>query len=162
MIFSNIGIVNPIKPSLKFDSAGLGHDMAKEFTNHWWDLAFKKASNGIQVEKSTEDEVELKSKPKLKSNLKAKKEQKKSLYKGFVKSATLTNGKMVNEPDSNSSKQSSSPASHIQTLDYDELFKSIGCTAHKGARHGVSMLAKQKRVEQKDKEYLKKKNSIKM
>lgn len=160
-----LGIVNPIKASLKFDKTGVGHDIGKEFTNHWWDQAFKKASNGIHIEKLTEGEIEVKSKGKLKSKNKAKsekKEQKKSLYKAFVKSATLQNGKMVNEPlaeelddPSNSEKGTPSTAeNHIQTLDYDELFKSIGVTAHKGARHGVSMQAKLKRVQQKDEEYL--------
>jgi hypothetical protein len=43
------GIVDPIKSSLKFDKAGIGHDMAAEFTNNWWDLAFKKAANTFQI-----------------------------------------------------------------------------------------------------------------
>merc|ERR1712173_135436 len=47
------GIVDPIKASLKFDSTGIGHDIAKEFTNHWWDLAFKKASSSLQIEHSS-------------------------------------------------------------------------------------------------------------
>merc|ERR1712045_657971 len=80
---NNQGIVNPIKASLKFDKTGVGHDIAKEFTNHWWDQAFKKASNGIHIEKLTEDgEIEVKSRDKTKSKMKAKsekKEEKKSL-----------------------------------------------------------------------------------
>ena len=149
---------------MKFDKTGVGHDIAKEFTNHWWDQAFKKASNGIHIEKLTEDgEIEVKSRDKTKSQMKAKsekKEQKKSLYKAFVKSATLENGKLVKEKDDASSSSSSemntssTVETHIQALDYDELFKSIGVTAHKGARHGVSMQAKLKRVQQKDEEYL--------
>ena len=46
------GIVEPIKPSLKFDTAGIGHDIAKEFTNQWWDMAFKKAANCIEIEET--------------------------------------------------------------------------------------------------------------
>ena len=46
------GISEPIKASLKFDTAGIGHDIAKEFTNNWWDLAYKKASNAIQIEEN--------------------------------------------------------------------------------------------------------------
>merc|ERR1712113_80647 len=45
------GIVDPIKATLKFDTTGIGHDIAKEFTNNWWDLAYKKAANKIEVEK---------------------------------------------------------------------------------------------------------------
>ena len=29
------GITDPIKASLKFDKTGVGHDIAKEFTNVW-------------------------------------------------------------------------------------------------------------------------------
>ena len=29
------GIVDPIKPTLKFDKTGMGHDHAEEFTNVW-------------------------------------------------------------------------------------------------------------------------------
>ena len=29
------GIVDPIKPTLKFDKTGIGHDHAEEFTNVW-------------------------------------------------------------------------------------------------------------------------------
>lgn len=43
------GIAKPIKASLKFDSAGLGHDRAKEFTNHWWSNAFNNAAKNIDV-----------------------------------------------------------------------------------------------------------------
>lgn len=46
------GIVDAIKPTLKFDTSGIGHDIAKEFTTNWWDLAFKKAANKIEVEQT--------------------------------------------------------------------------------------------------------------
>lgn len=36
----------------------------------------------------------------------------------------------------------------------EELFKNAGITAHKGARHGVTMEAKLRRVELADKQYL--------
>ena len=42
----------PIKPQLKFDTTGVGHDPAKEFTNNWWDRAFNKAAQGIKVNQS--------------------------------------------------------------------------------------------------------------
>ena len=43
------GISVPIKPSLKFDKTGIGHDPAKEFTSHWWDDAYKKAADNVTV-----------------------------------------------------------------------------------------------------------------
>merc|ERR1712045_802342 len=87
---NNQGIAKPIKASLKFDHAGIGHDMAKEFTNNWWDLAYAKASSGIQIEENQDgDTVEIKSKKKnRKRKNKEQKEAKKKLYSGFVKSAT--------------------------------------------------------------------------
>ena len=38
-----------LKVKLKFDNAGIGHNRAKEFTNHWWDHAFNKAAKNITV-----------------------------------------------------------------------------------------------------------------
>jgi len=46
---TNQGIAEAIRPHLKFDTTGMGHDPAKEFTNHWWDDAFNKAAGNIQV-----------------------------------------------------------------------------------------------------------------
>ena len=73
---------------------------------------------------------------------------KNKLYAGFTKSATLTNGKMVEEGDSNQTKNDSSSEdeemdkfSAVTKLLSDEtLFKEAGITAHKGARHGKYLL----------------------
>ena len=46
---TNQGISEAIRPHLKFDTTGMGHDPAKEFTNNWWDDAFNKAAGNIQV-----------------------------------------------------------------------------------------------------------------
>lgn len=45
------GITKALKPKLKFDNAGLGHDIAQEYKFHWWDHAFNKAAESIKVEK---------------------------------------------------------------------------------------------------------------
>ena len=44
------GISEPIKPSLKFDKTGVGHDPAKEFTSTWWDDAYKKAVDNVTID----------------------------------------------------------------------------------------------------------------
>lgn len=44
------GIVKPIKANLKFDKDGLGHDKAKDFTNHWWQNAYNDAANNLDIE----------------------------------------------------------------------------------------------------------------
>lgn len=43
------GIVKPIKPKLKFDNSGIGHDAAEQFTNNWWEQIYNKASSNISV-----------------------------------------------------------------------------------------------------------------
>jgi len=157
------GIVDPIKATLKFDTTGIGHDIAKEFTNNWWDLAYKKAANKIEVEETTDGQIDVKSKKKNKKKRKREKEEAKNqLYAGFTKSATLTNGKMVEETKSNENDNNSSSEdeemdkfSAVTKLLSDEtLFKEAGITAHKGARHGCTMKAKLQRVEESDQKYL--------
>lgn len=43
------GIAQAIKPKLKFDNAGIGHDAAEQFTNSWWERAYNSANNNIEV-----------------------------------------------------------------------------------------------------------------
>lgn len=45
--------MKPIKANLKFDKDGLGHDKAKDFTNHWWQNAYNDAADNIDVEHSS-------------------------------------------------------------------------------------------------------------
>lgn len=49
------GIVKPVKANLKFDTAGLGHNKADEFNNHWWEKAFNDAADNIHVQKRSDD-----------------------------------------------------------------------------------------------------------
>lgn len=46
------GILQPIRPSLKFDKAGLSFDKAREFTDHWWERAFNSAASNLNVDNS--------------------------------------------------------------------------------------------------------------
>lgn len=48
------GISKPIKASLKFDTAGLGHNKADEFNNHWWEKAFNDAASNINVQNASD------------------------------------------------------------------------------------------------------------
>jgi pyocin large subunit-like protein len=54
------GITEALKPKLKFDTRGVGHDASEQFTYHWWEHAFDKAANNIQVS-ATEVSEELES-----------------------------------------------------------------------------------------------------
>lgn len=48
--------MKPIKANLKFDKDGLGHDKAKDFTNHWWETAYNDAVNNIDIEHNASTE----------------------------------------------------------------------------------------------------------
>lgn len=58
------GMTSALKPKLKFDNAGLGHDIAKDFKFHWWDHVFNKAAENISVDKSPDGSVQLTKKRK--------------------------------------------------------------------------------------------------
>ena len=102
--------------------------MAKEFTNNWWDLAYAKASSGIQIEENQDGDVEIKSKKKKRK--KEQKEAKKKMYSGFVKSATLTNGEL--KEDLNKNDEDDDEIVKIERLSDEDLFKAVGgYTGHK-------------------------------
>lgn len=44
-------MVKPLKPNLKFDNYGIGHNAAEQFTNNWWEHLYNKAANNITVMK---------------------------------------------------------------------------------------------------------------
>ncbi len=127
--------MDPIKASLKFDKAGIGHDIAKEFTNNWWDVAYKKAANSFEVEENTsKDEVTVKTKKK-----KAKKQKPATnrLYAQFTKGGTLEGGKMVEEEQKHDNSQKMEEDKDDEKISFkkisdDELFAACGgLTAHK-------------------------------
>lgn len=43
------GISSALKPKLKFDNTGIGHNAGDEFTNNWWEKLFNTAANNINV-----------------------------------------------------------------------------------------------------------------
>ncbi|KAG7216536.1 hypothetical protein INR49_002023 [Caranx melampygus] len=165
------GISEAIKVKVKCDKGGVGHKEGEQFTFHWWDHVFNKASSSLQVE-SDQGDIKLKKaveededdgtisnkKPRKASMAKAK------LYGCFVKSATLLSGQEQPEPKaSNSDDSSSSDEEDDQRLDLSsttklsdaDLMKACGGrTAHKGARHGLTMSAKLARLEQQEAEFM--------
>ncbi|KAM8734709.1 G patch domain-containing protein 4 isoform 1-T2 [Acanthopagrus schlegelii] len=168
------GISEAIKVKVKCDKGGVGHKEGEQFTFHWWDHVFNKASsslqvesdqNGIQLKKTVEEDEE----DGMISNKKPRKaaQAKARLYGCFVKSATLLSGEEQPEPKtSNSDNDSSSSSSdeEDQKLDLSSTFNKLsdadlmkacgGRTAHKGARHGLTMNAKLARLEQQEAEFM--------
>ena len=41
------GMSDAIKPNLKFDKHGLGHDIVKDIAFNWWDNVFNKALDTV-------------------------------------------------------------------------------------------------------------------
>ena len=107
-------------------------------------------------------QIDVKSKKRNKKKRKREKaEAKNQLYAGFTKSATLSGGRMIEEPEVKKDENSSSEDEEMdkfsavtKILSDEELFKEAGITAHKGARHGCTMQAKLRRVEESDQKYL--------
>ncbi|KAL4646771.1 G patch domain-containing protein 4 isoform X1 [Arapaima gigas] len=165
------GIAEAIRVKVKCDKGGVGHHQGEQFTFHWWDHVFNKASASLAVE-SSEDGVKVKKVAKeeeeeeeedaagIISNKKPRKAEltKAKLYGHFVKSATLLSGQ--EQPEK---KDSSGSDDEDQKLDFstttklsdEDLMKACGGrTAHKGARHGLTMSAKLARLQQQEQEFL--------
>lgn len=43
------GISEALKPKLKRSVAGVGHDAAADFTEHWWNDLYNKAAKNLEV-----------------------------------------------------------------------------------------------------------------
>lgn len=118
------GMCEALKPTLKFDKHGLGHDIVKDIAYNWWDDVFNKAlnSNGEKAD-SGED----------------RKKEKKT-YSNFVK-------KGIEEDKPTSSDK-------INTLSNEMVEECEGRTAHKGARHGIYSSGKLERLKRAEEELL--------
>ncbi|KAK5622695.1 hypothetical protein CRENBAI_025979 [Crenichthys baileyi] len=166
------GISEAIKVKVKCDKGGIGHREGEQFSFHWWDHVFNKAStslqvetdqNGIKLKKTAEEDEEEDGTISNKKPRKSLKDKSK-LYGCFVKSATLLSGQEEPEPKSTvSDDRSSSDEEEEQKLDLSSTTKLSdadlmkvcgGRTAHKGARHGLTMSAKLARLEQQEAEFL--------
>uniref|UniRef100_A0A3B5L2G1 G patch domain-containing protein 4 n=1 Tax=Xiphophorus couchianus TaxID=32473 RepID=A0A3B5L2G1_9TELE len=161
------GISEAIKVKVKCDKGGIGHREGEQFSFHWWDHVFNKASSSLQVEAGQvgqRSHIRSQQEGAI-SNKKPRKflQNKSKLYGRFVKSATLLSGQEEPEPKAPSSDSSSSDEEEEQKLDLSsttrlsdaDLMKVCGGrTAHKGARHGLTMSAKLARLEQQEAEFL--------
>ncbi|CAG9856827.1 unnamed protein product [Phyllotreta striolata] len=157
------GIVTALKPQLKFDNAGVGHDPGEQFTNNWWEKLFNKAADNIQIESGKNDvRVKLKSKGSVEITTKdySVKDFKKNShleYGSFLKTAKLT-GSSVEQYDVPSISE---PKTSFQAMTDEELFAACGGrTAHKGARHGLKLSGKLTRIEKQEKMLLKKMKKV--
>lgn len=165
------GISEAIKPKLKFDHAGIGHDSAEQFTYHWWENVFNEAAKNISVESDKdgvsmkvidEDTVDISTK---KSSLKALKKNHRIQYGNFLKTSTLLNdGKVLSESSEESKiTDTLEPRMNNSQLTDEDLFKACGGrTAHKGARHGLNLNGKLARIAEQERQLLAKMKLDKM
>nr|XP_004573609.2 G patch domain-containing protein 4 [Maylandia zebra] len=163
------GISEAIKVKVKCDKGGVGHKEGEQFTFHWWDHVFNKASSSLQVE-SDQNGIKLKKTAEEEDGMISNKKPRKAtlakdkLYGCFVKSATLLSGQEQPEPKASSSDDCSSSdeedeqrmdlSSTTKLSDTDLMKVCGGRTAHKGARHGLTMSAKLARLEQQEAEFM--------
>ncbi|XP_041320862.1 G patch domain-containing protein 4 [Pyrgilauda ruficollis] len=159
------GIAEAIRVKVKCDTAGVGHDAAEPFTFHWWDHVFNKAAANIAVE-AGQDGISVKALSEQAGSISNKKPRKAGssgslLYGRFVKSATLTacGEEAVALPASSESSQEEEEEkldlSSVRRLTDEELVQACGGrTAHKGARHGLTMSAKLARLEEQERAFL--------
>uniref|UniRef100_A0A3Q3EXW8 G patch domain-containing protein 4 n=1 Tax=Labrus bergylta TaxID=56723 RepID=A0A3Q3EXW8_9LABR len=163
------GISEAIKVKVKCDKGGVGHKEGEQFTFHWWDHVFNKASSSLQVESDQVSPTFRGQKEGMISNKMPRKASlaKAKLYGCFVKSATLLSGQEQPEPKASNSDDSSSSSDDEedeQKMDLSSTFNKLtdadlmkacgGRTAHKGARHGMTMSAKLLRLEQQEAEFM--------
>ncbi|XP_018026735.1 G patch domain-containing protein 4 [Hyalella azteca] len=155
----NDGISEPIHIRRRSDKLGIGHDAGENFS-HWWDNAYNQAVGNLKVVTSKNGSVEVKSyKGSCTSEMKPNLFSRSLLYDNFNRAGTLmgtTNHSDTSDSDSDEDQASASQAVDISTgngllldLSDDQLLKLCGgATAHKGARHGIRMTGKMKRLEE--------------
>ncbi|XP_057328041.1 G patch domain-containing protein 4 [Microplitis mediator] len=164
------GIVEALRPKLKFDTTGIGHRDTSG--NQWWNTVFNKAASNITVDTSSSSKPVFKvnssialdiAAAKLNINIGEVKSKDSSLiYGNFVKTCTLQGA-----------KETKSAAQEKRTLDDDKLmFKNFivddeklfkackGRTAHKGARHGLKLSGKLARIQQQEQELVEQMNLL--
>ncbi|XP_059688255.1 G patch domain-containing protein 4 [Gavia stellata] len=158
------GIAEAIRVKVKCDTTGVGHDAAEPFSFHWWDHVFNKAAANIAVE-AGQDGISMKTLSEQGVKISNKKPRKacgtgSMLYGRFVKSATLTargeeSTKLHTGSESSEEEEEKLDLSSARRLTDEELMRACGGrTAHKGARHGLTMSAKLARLEEQERAFL--------
>ncbi|XP_051013395.1 G patch domain-containing protein 4 [Acomys russatus] len=131
----------------------VGHDPAKEFTNHWWSELFNKTAASLVVDKG-KDGVQIR---RLSKETTQRSHPKPSLlYQKFVKTATLTSGEEKPDRDLGSCSDDDNHEPMPPKIVTDEMLLKAckGRTAHKAARAGITMKAKLARLEAQEQAFL--------
>ncbi|XP_004436280.1 PREDICTED: G patch domain-containing protein 4 [Ceratotherium simum simum] len=147
------GITQALRVTLKQDTHGVGHDPAKEFTNHWWNELFNRTAASLVVE-TKEDGVQIRRLSKETTRHNHPKPN--LLYQKFVKTATLTSGGEKPEKELESCSDDDNQGPEPSKILTDEMLLQAceGRTAHKAARLGITMKAKLARLEAQEQAFL--------
>ncbi|KAF3822970.1 hypothetical protein GH733_010406 [Mirounga leonina] len=132
----------------------VGHDPAREFTDHWWSELFNKTAASLVVE-TGQDGVRIRHLSKETTRHNHPKPN--MLYQKFVKTATLTAGgeKPDKDLESHSDDDNQGPKPPKISLADEMLLRACeGRTAHKAARLGITMKAKLARLEAQEQAFL--------
>lgn len=153
------GIAEALRPKLKFDTSGVGH---KDLEFEWWDSLYDKALKNIVLDKKS-GEVSIKVAKKnaftissTKNGLEVSKKKHSLHYGNFLKTSTLQDGSLIKDNSCQAIEEE--PRSDIQgviKMSDEELFKACGGrTAHKGARHGLTLNGKLARIAEQEKQLI--------
>lgn len=146
------GITQALRVTLKQDTHGVGHDPAKEFTNHWWNELFNQTAANLVVE-TKQDGVQIRRLSKETTRHNHPKPN--MLYQKFVKTATLTSDGEKPDKDVESCSDDNQEPQPPKILTDEMLLQACeGRTAHKAARHGITMKAKLARLEAQEQAFL--------
>lgn len=147
------GITQALRVTLKQDTRGVGHDPAKEFTNHWWSELFNQTAASLVVE-TRQDGVQVRRLSK--ETTRQSQPKPNLLYQKFVKKATLTAGGEKPDKDAESCSDDDSHGPQPPKILTDEMLLQAceGRTGHKAARLGITMRAKLARLEAQEQAFL--------
>nr|XP_004667166.2 G patch domain-containing protein 4 [Jaculus jaculus]XP_044994772.1 G patch domain-containing protein 4 [Jaculus jaculus] len=147
------GITQALKVTLKQDTHGVGHDPAKEFTDHWWSDLFNRTAASLVVD-SGEDGVQIRHLSK--ETAQHDRPKPNLLYQKFVKMATLDSGREKPNKDLESCSDGDTQGPKPAKILTDEMLLRAceGRTAHKAARVGITMKAKLARLEAQEQAFL--------
>jgi hypothetical protein len=141
------GILQIIKPTLKFNNAGIGY---KETFENYWQKSFDNAAKNIKIE-SHDDQVFLSVINNNQNTILPKKNEKDKLYQTFLKVAVLHNGSLVQDLPRKSEKNKTAMDLLNIPLTDEQLYAACnGRTAYKTARHALTLNGKLERIAQQD------------
>ncbi|KAM0736635.1 G patch domain-containing protein 4 [Formica fusca] len=151
------GLKEAIKPTLKFDNAGIGYN--ENNSEHWWETLYDNAAKNIKVDLH-DNEVSLSTINN--SNIidawttvssKKSKKTEQQKYGNFLKTSTLHNGCLIQDTSMEKEEETAKDSIYIPLTD-EQLYKACGGRTAKPAGHGVMLSGKLARIAQQDRIFL--------